>query len=153
MNIEHAINTKGVIERMRELADAKVPFLHQGRDFNGIDCVGALVYAFQYQGKLPAYPRDPINGELEVHLRAVFGEPILERRRTLDPPPPLASLQPGDVVSMQYRGPVRHVALVAPHVAIAGALSLIHTDSMLGRVTEHILDTKWHRRIMQVWRP
>ena len=147
------MNTEHAIERMRELAAAKVPFLHQGRSFDGIDCVGALAYAFQYEGKLPPYPRDPVNGELEKNLADILGEPILKRRSTLDPPVALELLQPGDVVSMQYRGPIRHVALVAPHVAIKGALSLIHTDSMLGRVTEHILDFKWQRRIMQVWRP
>lgn len=147
MNKEHAIS------RMRELVDAKVPFLHQGRDHNGIDCVGALAYAFQYDGPLPAYPRDPVNGELERNLRDIFGPPVLERAGTLAPPLAAALLRPGDVVSMQYRGPVRHVALLAPHVAIAGQLSVIHTDAMLGRVTEHILDEKWLRRVMRVWRP
>lgn len=147
------MNKTGAIERMRELVAAQVPFVHQGRDFNGIDCVGALAYAFQYTDELPAYSRDPINGELERGLRVVFGEPLLERPSTLSPALDSALLRPGDIVSMQYLGPVRHVALLAQHVAIPGVLSVIHTDSMLGKVIEHILDAKWERRIMRVWRP
>lgn len=141
------MNKDGAIERMRELAAAGVPFLHQGRDFNGIDCVGGLCYAFQYEGEVPAYPRDPVNGELERNLKRAFGPWIMEK------PASVEDLRAGDIVSMQYAGPTRHVALVADHPTIPGQLSLIHTDSRLGRVTEHILDHKWFRRIVKVWRP
>ena len=150
------INREGAIDRMRELVAAKVPFLHQGRNFQGIDCVGALCYAFQYDGEVPAYPEDPVNGELERELRRVFGEPMVYRVSLLAPHIVPAQLQAGDVLSMQYRGPVRHVGLVADYVDqrnCPGALSLIHTDAMLGRVTDHILDQKWFRRIVGVWRP
>lgn len=146
------MNKDLAIGRMRELVEAKVPFVHQGRSFAGIDCVGALVYAFGYDGPIPAYPEDPINGELERELERVFGLPHLE----VHPLRPLTDgslLQPGDILSMQYRGPIRHVALVVPHVNIEGQLSVAHTDAMLGRVTEHILDVKWLRRIVKVWRP
>jgi cell wall-associated NlpC family hydrolase len=150
------MNKDTAIERMRELVAAKVPFVHQGRDFAGIDCVGALVYAFQYDGPVPAYPQDPVNGELERELRRIFGAPALERASTVARPFTADLLRPGDVVSMQYAGPVRHVAMLAMHVDqrnCPGTLSCIHTDAMLGRVTEHILDAKWLRRIMRVWRP
>lgn len=150
---EFTYNTEGAIERMRELVAARVPFLHQGRDFNGIDCVGGLAYAFQFSGYVPDYPEDPINGELEQNLRRVFGAPVLERASTLAPVFTASQLQPVQVVSMQYKGPVRHVALVAPHVTLKGQLSVIHTDAMLGRVTEHIFDAKWLRRTMRVWQP
>lgn len=140
-------NKDGAIERMRELSAAGVPHVHQGTDLNGIDCVGALVYAFQYHGPIPSYPQDPVNGELERELTAIFGPHRFER--------PLAKgcLQPLDILSMQYKGPVRHVALVVPHVNIPGALSIIHSDSMHEKVVEHILDFKWERRIVKVWRP
>lgn len=134
------------IERMRELAAAQVPFVHQGRDFAGIDCVGAIAYAFQHQGEIPAYPENPVNGELERNLIKELGAPIYER------PFDFGLLIPCDIVSMQYAGPERHVALVVPHINIKGQLSIIHTDSRLGRVTEHILDRKWLRRIVKVWR-
>lgn len=144
-------NKDHVVERMRELAAARVPFVHQGRDLHGIDCVGALAYAFQYRGELPAYPDNPVNGELEIHLAQVFGTPVKVTSR--ENPIGLDDLQPGDVVSMQYRGPARHVALIVAHVSLPGVLSVIHTDSMVERVTEHILDAKWVRRIVKVWRP
>lgn len=144
-------NKENAIERMRELAQAQVPFVHQGRDLTGIDCVGAIVYAFQYDGEVPAYPDQPVNGELELNLARVFGEPV--RVHSREKPITLDDLRVGDVVSMQYRGPSRHVALIVPHVNLPGVLSVIHTDSMVERVTEHILDAKWVRRIVKVYRP
>lgn len=132
------------IERARELIG--VPYLHLGRDFNGIDCVGLLVYADEVDlGVVPAYPRDPVNGELEHNLNAYYGEPLIDRTPLLD------ELAPGDVVALQYKGPIRHVGLVGDHPA--GGVSLIHTDANLGRVTEHRLDAKWLRRIKKVYRP
>lgn len=141
------MNTEHAIERMREMVANKTPFVHQGRDpVNGIDCIGALAYAFQWEPPLPAYPRDPVNGELERNLQKEFGPPILERPQSND------VLRALDLVSMQYRGPSRHVALIVPHINLPGVLSIIHTDSMVERVVEHILDDKWRRRIVKVWR-
>ena len=147
------INREGAVERMRELVAAKTPFVHQGRTVHGIDCVGALIYAFQYSGEVPAYPEDPVNGELERELIRVFGQPVLYRTSLLGPYVDIQDLQVGDVVSMQYRGPVRHVGLVGDYPYISGQLSLIHTDAIIKRVTEHRLDHKWLRRTVGVWRP
>ena len=146
------MNKDNAIDRIRELVSAKVPFLHQGRTFDGIDCVGALAYAYDYQGEIPAYPEDPVNGELERELQRIFGEPYLVIDR-MNPITTQEDLQPLDILSMQYKGPIRHVAMVVPHVNIPGVFSVAHTDAMLGRVTEHILDVKWLRRIVKVWRP
>lgn len=146
-------NKENALERARELVQARVPFVHQGRDFNGIDCVGALAYIFQYDGGIPSYPDNPVNGELELNLEQVFGLPLGVYNR--HNPVRLEDLQPLDVLSMQYRGPARHVALVVPYVnpRFPGVLSIVHTDSMVERVTEHILDLAWLRRIVKVWRP
>ena len=124
-----------------------VPFLHLGRDANGIDCIGLVAYAYGYSAdKLPAYPRDPYHNELQQGLNAVLGAP-----RALAPVP-VGALAPGDVLAMAFGRPVRHVALVAEHPTFAGVLSIIQTDSTLGRVTEHILDAKWLRRVREVYR-
>lgn len=131
---------------MRELVAARAPFVHQGRSAAGIDCVGALIYAIDYKGRVPAYPRDPVNGELERQLTAIFGEPVAST------PVAFGELRPGDVIAMQYAGPTRHVGMVCEHVAIPGVLSMIHTDSILGEVTEHIMDDRWLRRVTKVWR-
>lgn len=140
------MNPERAIARMRELVEAGVPYVHQGRDLVGIDCVGAIVYATEYSGPVPAYPTDPINGELEKNLTAAYGPPVFER-----PFDPLL-LSPGDIVAMQYRGPIRHVGMLARHPSLSEELSVIHTDRALGKVTEHILDGKWLRRITKVWR-
>lgn len=133
-----------MIERARSMIDT--PFIHQGRDRNGIDCIGLIVYAMDYPiAKVPAYPRDPFKSELETAMTAAFGEPLL-----CDPT--LDELQEGDIVVMQYKGPIRHVGIIANHEHHAGYLSLIHTDSNLDKVTEHIIDFKWLRRFKKVWR-
>lgn len=145
------MNKDGATERLRELVEAKAPFLHQGRDVNGIDCIGSLAYAFQYKGIIPPYPADPIHGELEARLDEIVGKPALIVPR-LTPLTTQAGLESLDIVTMQYAGPTRHVATVVPHINIPGVLSIVHTDAMLGRVTEHILDVKWLRRIVKVYR-
>ncbi len=138
------MNKDQVIARMREVMG--VPFLHQGRDRSGIDCVGALAYAFDYKGDIPAYSRDPVNGELERELERIFGEPIYTK------PPLDFAYQVGDVLSIQFVGPTRHVALVADYV-IKPHLSMTHTSASVGKVVEHISDQKWRRRVVKVWRP
>lgn len=133
-----------IAERARSLKD--VPFLHQGRDRNGIDCIGLMAYAVQLPfEQIPPYPRDPHDGKLERAMCDVFGAPLLTK-------PTIDQLREGDLAAMQYRGPVRHVGIVLNHPTIPGVLSLIHTDSMVGKVTEHVLDFKWVRRIEKVWR-
>lgn len=147
-------STTNTVERMRELVDARVPFVHQGKTLAGMDCVGALCYALQYEGDVPNYPRDPVNGELERELRKLFGEPVFYRANILTNPVVANNdLRVGDVVSMQYAGPVRHVGMIGDYIPVPGELSLLHTSASIGRVVEHILDAKWRRRIVGVWRP
>lgn len=133
-----------IAERARELKG--VPFLHQGRSKEGIDCIGFVAYAIDYPfDQIPAYPPDPINGELERAMTAAFGLPNFIK-------PTADVLREGDLCAMQYKGPIRHVGIVLNHLTLPGELSLIHTDSMVGEVTECRLDAKWLRRIEKVWR-
>ena len=146
-----------VIKRAREMVEAKAPFLHLGRDANGIDCVGLLMYAYQYpQSDVPAYPRDPHKGAIDRELERIFGLPlqtaVVERGGLCTSPIDARQLREGDVVSMQYRGPSRHVGIIANHPTLPGELSLIHTDSMVERATEHRLDEMWINRIVKVYR-
>lgn len=133
-------------DRARQFMD--VPFLHLGRDANGIDCIGLAAVAYGVPASaLPAYPRDPYSGQLERGLADLYGAPVAVA-------PVLAGvLCANDLVAMAYGKPIRHVGVVADHPTLAGTLSLIHTDSTLGKVTEHILDEKWLRRIRLVFRP
>lgn len=118
-----------------------VPFLHQGRNpAVGIDCVGlGQLAALDCGLSLPDwtdYGRNPANGLLEARLRAIFGEPI-------------CCVSPGCVVSIDFRGQTRHVAIVGEH---PHGLSLIHTASNVGRVVEHALTDTWRKRITGIYR-
>lgn len=125
-----------------------VPYLHLGRSVQGLDCVGLLVYADAVPiNEVPAnYPPNPLNSELENNLTRYYGEPVVDGVVTL------ADLQVGDIVAMQYRGPIRHVGIVGNYQFQDHQFSLIHTDSTHGRVVEHALDAKWLRRIRRVYR-
>lgn len=120
------------------------PFLHQGRDpAVGIDCVGLVACAVRDCGLselLPhdftGYARNPGRGELERRLRVAFGESA---------PEPC----PGDVVSIDFKGQTRHVAIVGQD---GSRLTLIHTASNVGRVVEHGLSDAWRKRITGIYR-
>ena len=122
-----------------------VPFLHQGRNpAVGIDCIGLIVCAGKDCGMAfpafdsTAYGPDPAHGLLERHLQAAFGPPV-----------PVADIGPGDVVSINFAGAVRHVGIVGKH---PDGLSLIHTNSSEDCVTEARIDSRWLRRIAGVYR-
>ena len=129
-----------------------VPWVHQGRNpAIGIDCIGLLVLAFgpSLGDATPAdYSRDPHGARLESELQARFGAPVVEARASR--PIELATLQPGDIGVLSYGGPVRHVGLIGDH---AHGVSLIHTDSRLGRVVEQRIDDRIRRMIRLVFRP
>ena len=136
------------IARAREMLET--PFLHLGRDHNGIDCVGLLTYAMGYpEALVPVYPRDPFRGALEYQLDAIFGPPCCTAGRAGVAP---GTVVAGDVVAMAYSLRIRHVAIIAQHPTYPEHLSVIHTDSTVGKVTEHILDDNWLRLIKRVYR-
>lgn len=123
------------------------PFRHQGRTLEvGIDCIGLLVFAAmccglpQVDGDTTSYGRDPHDGQLEGHLSALFG-PML----------PADEMQPGDIAVVTYKRVIRHVGIIGAHPD--GGLTLIHTNSKVGRVTEARIAAKWPRRIAGVYRP
>ena len=130
----------------RRLARARaligVPWKHQGRHQTvGIDCVGLLVLALEVtEDGIPAYGRDPHEGLLKTALEHQLGPPL----------PTDAQWRPGDVAAMAYGGPIRHCGLLGD--LPDGGLSLIHTDSHLGQVTEHPLNAQWRRRVRRVYR-
>lgn len=121
-----------------------VPFRHQGRSRSGLDCIGLLVRSLLDIGRrvkdVTTYGPDPHHGLLEENLTREFG-----------PSHGKSDLQPGDIVSIAYARATRHVGIIGEY--LHGGLSLIHTDQSVGRVTEHRLDAKWHRRITGAWRP
>lgn len=138
-----AIHLPGVL-RLDEAARKwlGVRFQHQGRSRSGMDCAGLVVCSARMCGRaiedFTAYGRDPHDGELESHLRRVFGDPVED-------------IRPGDIPAIDYKGAIRHVGIAGEYVH--GGLSLIHTSHFTGCVTEHRIDDRWMRRIRQVYRP
>lgn len=125
-----------------------VTFLHQGRSpAIGIDCVGLVQLAARDCGIVMPdwtdYGRNPAHGILESRLVAALGNPIM-------------SLSPGCIVSIDFKGETRHLAIVGEH--LLGGLSLIHTASNvkhgreLGKVVEHTLNETWRKRITGIYR-
>ena len=114
------------------------PFAHQGRILNrALDCAGVAVHAARQCGhevvEPAAYSRLPNNAMLEYWLGQ---QPFLER----------ASVpQAGDLLLMHFTGEPQHLAMFTGE-------NIIHAYEHAGRVVEHILDAKWRRRIVAVYR-
>lgn len=116
------------------------PWVHQGRDPSiGIDCVGLLELAYGVRDSY-VYSRDPHSGMIDKRMEVHFGKPVMDGARV------------GDAVSLGFgvSGASRHVAIIGDYKY--GGLSIIHTDSVIGRVVESRYDDKWVRRTRNVYR-
>lgn len=117
-----------------------VPWKHQGRDpAVGIDCAGMLLLSFEVEDDT-VYGRNPHAGLFEQRCEAHLGPPVDDEPRV------------GDVVLLGFgvAGVARHIAILGDY--IYGGLSIIHTDSVVGKVVEHPFDDKWKRRVRAVYR-
>lgn len=120
-----------------------VPWRHQGRDpAVGIDCAGLLELAYEVtpDNFTVAYGRHPHGDLITKRMEFNFGPAIDDEPRV------------GDAVTLGFgfNGVVRHVGIIGDY--IHGGLSIIHTDSVVGRVVEHPFDEKWRRRVRGVYR-
>lgn len=115
-----------------------VPFHHQGRSRDGVDCVGLPIAVLAEAGALPAGFDPPTNygriasGELEEQLARWCTPADVPRLGTL-------------------------VAIVWPraerpsHVAICAGAELIHAYRAAGRVVIHGYRGPWVRRTAGAW--
>ncbi len=133
-----------LVEAARKYLD--VPFRHRGRSARALDCAGLGVLAFADCGvalpDIKHYGREPHDDRLMQALIAALGEPVGHG--------PLAEVQTGDVVVINYNGEPHHVGIIGetPY----GAPSLIHADSRVGKVVEHRFDAVWRARMSAVFR-
>jgi len=113
------------------------PFRHQGRDLDGLDCAGLLIWSLRQHGldviDLDAYSRQPMGGLL---IAMIERQPFL--RRASRPP------RAGDVLVMRFEKEPQHVALFAGE-------TIIHAYETIGKVCEHRIDRQWHNRILRVY--
>jgi cell wall-associated NlpC family hydrolase len=112
-----------------------VPFRHQGRDRNGVDCVGLPIVVLQNLGAVPPdfeirdYPRQPYQGNLEARIVAHCT--------------PLPVPVPGCLIALKWQRTLAHVALYTD------TDTLIHALERHARVIEHGFRGLWKSRYAQ----
>ena len=119
------------------------PFVHRGRSFRKLDCVGLVWRAFLDSGvQLPC----PIDYGREPDLPRFMGTIVEGRGADIGK----ANLQPGDVVTLRTKNHPHHLAIVGDYPG--GLLSLIHASGEHGRVVEHRLSPEYLDRIVTAHR-
>lgn len=119
-----------------------VPWVHQGRSRDGIDCLGLIVEAARISHGNTVDVRD--------YAAQAQDETMLQLcQQHMDRVQPF-ELCPGDVVILKYHNQ-RHMALVADYPA-PGELALLHASSLHGKVVEHRLDAAWRRLVLAAFR-
>lgn len=120
------------------------PYRHCGRHPRlGLDCIGLLVHVGARLGltvhDLASYSRHPDGVTLPRELS-----------RCLEEIPP-AEAGPGDVLTfwIRRRDAAQHAAIITEP---GPPVSIIHTYSDAGRVTEHGLDPRWAERVCAAYR-
>ena len=114
-----------------------VPFRHQGRDRNGIDCWGVPVVVLRELGALPegfdeaGYPRQPLSGQIQKHLL---------RFCTV-----LPDYVPGCLVALRMQSTAMHVAIFTDTDTIIHAMD----RQSRGGVVEHGFRGMWRSRYAQ----
>jgi cell wall-associated NlpC family hydrolase len=122
-----------------------VPWKHQGRTMNGVDCVGFLILAFKALDipilEIKGYSRNPDGVAL---------------KKIMDDQPnfievPKSEIRPGDILLFKIRKHPQHVALVVP--SNTGDLGIIHSyNGGMKKVIEHNLADYWRTRIISAYR-
>lgn len=119
-----------------------VPWRHQGRSRQGVDCVGIFACVALGLGRhiqIPKnYTHDPDPTVLLAHMHQYFDEV------------PVADMQPGDFLLMRFLD--RNQRMSKRHIALKTNLGILHAAATYRKVTEHTLDDEWFNRIEQVFR-
>lgn len=117
-----------------------IPYQHQGRTQHGIDCAGLVIKVAHSLGlssfDADGYSRVPSGHRMRRELLALTEEVETNEMR------------PGDILHFAFSHQPQHVALITR----ADPLSIIHADSVVGRVVEHILDDEWLDKVRGVYR-
>ena len=112
-----------------------VPFRHQGRDGNGLDCVGLPIVVGQSLGLF-----DP-RFDVARYGRLPTGE-LIDRLREHCRPLPAAV--PGCLVVIAW-------TKLAAHIAVFTGGTIIHAYQSVGAVVEHGYRGRWIRMTHSVW--
>lgn len=126
------------VTREELLAEARtwigVPWVHQGRNRFGVDCIGLLLVVGWKLGlsdyDVTGYGRVP-NGDFMLR----------ECARLLVP---TAAERPGDVLLMRFKREPQHLAFVTDR-------GMLHAYAGAGRVVETTMPRQWRDRIVGVY--
>lgn len=127
-----------------------VPYLHQGRNRFGVDCVGFPRGVYLELGvpteDYRAYGLEAHPDDLLRRMRGALGDEVALA------PVRAEQLQPGDIVVFHFPGSKtpRHLAMIADRAG--GALNFIEANGNTGRVVERRLDERYMARITHVFR-
>ena len=114
------------------------PFLHQGRDKHGIDCIGLIVVPLNEVG---FFNYDNVN-----YKRYGLGGEIIEvlSKYCYEIDWPHEELKAGDIIMFSKKK--------SQHLAIYTGTTIIHANNNIGKVVEHSLDENWEKLISRVFR-
>jgi hypothetical protein len=121
-------------------------FLHMGRSWRAVDCVGLGVLVAHGLGlpveDSPYYGREPARNNNSFQLADYLA-------RNLGPPVD-RPYQVNDLVLMKLRPRFdpAHVGIIAPH---RYGFGLIHSYAEVDHVVEHRIDAHWHDKIVGVY--
>jgi cell wall-associated NlpC family hydrolase len=129
-----------IITIAREWID--VPWVHQGRSRNGVDCIGLFYCVSLELGrpiKMPSnYTHEPDPKVLMAAMEELFDR-VTKKEMAI-----------GDFVLMRFED--RHNNVSNRHVALVTNLGIIHSAALYRKVTEHGLDEEFRNRIEMVYR-
>ncbi len=130
-----------IIEEARRLVG--VPFVHQGRSVNGVDCIGAIALAAKNAGLDP----EQATGlkDARDYGRAATSELLDKVSRSCTR---VRQCEPGLLVLFRFpqeRDP-QHFAILTERNTV------VHADAKQGRVVEHGYRGLWVRWTHSLWR-
>lgn len=114
-----------------------VPFVHQGRSRQGVDCAGLVICVARSLGMVPA------DFDVNGYTKQPDGTMRSACEKYMVVSPPTA----GGVFMMRYEGEPQHMGFYANYRY--GGLSVIHAVMSNGKVVEHRLDSTWRKRVVQ----
>jgi cell wall-associated NlpC family hydrolase len=126
------------VDEARKLAAKHVRFRHQGRDLNGLDCWGVVVYVCRQLGI-------PVADELSYDINP---PPALARKLlglTAGQARPGWDARLADLLLLEVGGQPVHVGIFARHHERA---YLISSSLRSRRVAEHALDERFPYRVV-----
>lgn len=143
-----------IVKQARYYVELQVPFYHCGRNRYGMDCVGLLAVVahdlgitdYDDTGYQPDPPAEELTRVLEAHCDRVWDarSPILSDVELE------YGCKPGDLLQFDITGQPRHCGIFARDEQRQP--TMIHCWESVGKVTEHLFDKAWRRRLWAVYR-